>query len=259
MVFTIIIPTHERPLLLHRTLESLAAQTYRQFTAVVVADSSMYLPPHQDLATLPDYVYVLRGGQSGPATSRNMALDLVRSEYVIFLDDDDTFEPGHLQSLADILGRSRPDILFTDFKVIEEDRISFPPQRLNESALSIADVTVDSVFVRNRIPNSALVYRRKVVDAVRFDAALPIYEDWDFLLSCLKRHKLTHAPIDSLCIHKSYVAGVENQRRGNTQDEQIIPVMLALYKRHQAKNMATRLARQKLMADAGMALPIERF
>ena len=258
-MFTIIIPTHERPMLLHRTLQSLAAQTYRQFTAVVVADSSMYLPPHQDLTTLPDYVYVLRGGEPGPAVSRNMGLDLARSEYVMFLDDDDTFEAGHLQALADVLGRAKPDILFTDFKVVEEDRVGFPPQRLDETVLSIADVTVDSVFIRNRIPNSALVYRRKVVEAVRFDPALPVYEDWDFLLSCLKRHKLTHAPINSLCIHKSYVAGVENLRRGNSQDEKIAPVMLELYKRHRTKNMATRQARQKLMADAGMALPIERF
>ncbi len=260
-MFTIIVPTHDRPLLLRRTLQSLVAQTYKDFTVVIVADSSAYLPPYEELAQLAGrYVYLIRGsGIGGPAESRNMGLDIVRSKYVIFLDDDDTFEPDHLQSLADGIGNTSPDILFCDFKIRNEDRTVSPPQHLSTIDVSIADVTQDSVYVRNRIPNSCLVYDKSVVAPFRYDTGLIIYEDWDFLLDCLKGKKLGYLPVNSVVIHKSGATAPENMRRGNTHDEKIVEVMLLLYSKHAAPNQETRLARQALLAGAGVNLPIEHF
>ncbi|GGC71820.1 glycosyltransferase family 2 protein [Undibacterium terreum] len=259
-MFTVIIPTHDRPLLLRRTLQSLIAQTYKDFTVVIVADSSGYLPPYEELAQLTGrYVYVIRSGIGGPAESRNMGLSLVKSRYVIFLDDDDTFEPGHLQALADGIGDSSPEILFCDFKILNEDRTVSPPQYLSTMDVSIADVTQNSVYVRNRIPNSSLVYDSRIVMPVKYDTDLIIYEDWDFLLDCLKGRTLGYLPINSVVIHKSSATAPENMRRGNTHDEKIIEVMLHLYKKHPAPNAETRLARQALLAGAGVSLPLEHF
>lgn len=257
-MFTIIIATHERPLLLHRTLQSLINQTYQNFTVIIASDSAMHLPPYQDLPALPGkYMYLLHNDTAGPALSRNMGLNLLNSEYVIFLDDDDTFESGHLQSLADVLLHSPHDILFTDFKIAEEDRNTFPPKRLKETPFSIANTTVDTIFIRNCIPNSSLVYSRKVVETIRYDPTMTLYEDWEFLLACLNKHELVHVPVNSVVIHKSYIEGDENRRRGNSSDEQIIPVMLDLYKRHPAKNIATKIARQNLFSGIGITLRIE--
>lgn len=257
-MFTIIVPNHDRPLLLRRTLQSLAAQTWQDFKVVIVADSAGYVPPYPELAALHGrYVYVLRSGVPGPAASRNMGLALADSPYVIFLDDDDTFEPGHLQALAALIGADAPALLFCDFKVRNEDRTTQPPTELDTVAVSIADVTQDSTYVRNRIPNSCVAYRRDVLAAVRYDPAMEIYEDWDFLLACLSGHQLRHVAIDSVVIHKSRASAPENMRRGNTRDDKIVEVMLFLYKKYPAPNPATRLARQALMASAGVPLALE--
>ena len=53
---------------------------------------------------------------------RNMGLDLVHSDYVMFLDDDDTLEPDHLMMLSKMVDRSGKKITFCNFKIIEEDR-----------------------------------------------------------------------------------------------------------------------------------------
>lgn len=257
-MFTIIVPTHDRPVLLSRTLRSLIAQTFQNFTVVVVSDSSSYIPPYEDLVKLQGrYVYIIRSGVAGPAASRNMGLAVADSRYIIFLDDDDTFEPGHLQSLVDHIGETSPELLFCDFKILNEDRSKVPPEHLSTEAVSIADVTHDSVYVRNRIPNSCLVYRRDVVAAVRCETDLPIYEDWDFLLACLKGHQLRHVPVSSVVIHKSRATAPENFRRGNSQDEKIGEVMLLLYKKYPGPNIETRLARQALMASAGVPLALD--
>lgn len=260
MLFTIIIATHDRPLLLKRTLQSLIDQTCQDFRVVVVSDSASYLPPYPELAALDGrFVFMIRSGQPGPAVSRDMGMAVADGEYIIFLDDDDTFRPGHLAALQQRLQQDRPELLFCDFQVQQEDRTVSPPRALNCQSLSIADVTFDSVYVRNRIPNSCVAYRRDVLAGVRNDTELIIYEDWDFLLAAMAGRSLVHVATDTVVIHKSAATAPENMRRGNSRNENVVPVMLLLYRRHAAPNMQTRLARQALLASAGVVLDLSHF
>ncbi len=259
-MFTVIVPTHERPLLLSRTLRSLIAQTYKNFTVIVVSDSALYIPPYQELAALEGrYIYTIRSGVPGPAESRNMGLALAASPYVMFLDDDDTFEPDHLESLARHIGDAVPELVFCDFKICYEDRTTNPPAPQSMQGFSTAGVDRDSIYVLNRIPNSCVVYRQDVVADVRHTADLRIYEDWDFLLACLNGRAPIHVPVNSVVIHKTPPNAPENLRRGNTREDLVGPVMLDLYKKHPAPNMETRLARQALLASVGIQLGLENF
>ena len=256
-MFSIIVSTHDRPLLLRRTLASLSAQTYTHFTALVVDDSAAYVPPFDELAKLDGrYVYIVRSGERGPAQSRNMALQLVESDYVLFLDDDDTFAPTHLEQLAALLAPTRPAVAFCDFRVQHEDRSTHPPLPLGQDTISLRDVSADSLLVRNRVPNSCVAYRRDVLQGLRFATDLRIYEDWDFLLQVLQRHPLLHLETDGVCIHKSQATAPQNERRGNTRDDLIVPTMLALYRKFPVPE-PLRLIRQALLASAGVAVALE--
>lgn len=258
-MFTIIVPTHDRPTLLARTLRSLSVQTWRDFTVVVVSDSPRYVAPYAELQALAGrYVYVLRSGTPGPAASRNLGQRLADAPYLLFLDDDDTFEPGHLAALAARLQISQPPLLVCDFQVRNEDRSTSPPRALGSAEVSLADVTADSVFVRNRIPNSCVAYRRDILADIRHAPDLDLYEDWDFLLQCLRSHPLAHCASAGVVIHKSAADAPENMRRGNGSDDRILAVMLDLYRRHPAPNPETRLARQTLLASAGVPVALEQ-
>ena len=254
-MFTIIVPTHDRPLLLHRALQSLINQTFRDFTVIIVSDSARYIAPYEDLAALPGrYLYVLRNDSPGPAESRNLAIDLVTTDYALFLDDDDTFEPNHLESLAQAVTASKAELLYCNFKIIEEDRTATPPKRLAETRIDIPGVSRESVFVNNVIPNSCLIYSNKVLKSARFDPSLILYEDWDYLLACLKTCDLTYVPLHSVCIHKSYVAGAENIRRGNSNDEHLIDVTREIYRRHPAPDEHHHLLRLNRFRSIGIEL-----
>ena len=258
-MFTIIVPTHDRPALLARTLRSLSAQTWRDFTVVVVSDSSRYVAPYAELQALEGrYVYVLRSGNPGPAASRNLGQRLADAPYLLFLDDDDSFEPDHLAVLAARLQISQPPLLVCDFQVRHEDRSTSPPHALGSAEVSLADVTADSVYVRNRIPNSCVAYRRDILADIRHAPDLALYEDWDFLLQCLRSHPLAHCAGAGVVIHKSAADAPENMRRGNGSDDRILAVMLDLYRRHPAPNPETRLARQALLASAGVPVALEQ-
>jgi glycosyltransferase involved in cell wall biosynthesis len=261
-VFTIIIPTHDRPVLLQRTLESLIGQTCQEFKLVIVSDSATYVPPYQQLAHFGGrFDYVLRcSGRPGPAHSRDLGQSIASGEYLIFLDDDDTFQPDHLAQLQARLEIDRPEMLFCDLQVQFENRAVSPPELLGPThKVSIADVTDDSVYVRNRIPNSCIAYRRDVLEGIRNNPDMIIYEDWDFLLSALNGRTLTYLATDGVVIHKTDPNAPENMRRGNSNEGLVVEVMLELYQRHPARNMATRLARQALLASVNLHYELAYF
>jgi len=62
----------------------------------------------------------------GAAKTRDRGLDMVTTEYVAFLDDDDWFYPQHLHLLRDCLQREDADLVYPWFDV-EGGRDPFPP------------------------------------------------------------------------------------------------------------------------------------
>lgn len=261
-MFTIIIANHERPLLLKRTLASLIAQTCQDFNVIVVSDTPGFLPPYPELSQLAQrFTYVLRAiGPAGAGASRNLGLTLADAEYILFLDDDDSYRPDHLAQLKQRLLQDKPALLFHDFLIENEDRSVHPPRVLpGGRVMAIGDVTADSLYVRNRIPNSCIAYRRDVLHSVRNDTQLVIYEDWDFLLNAVQGHGLVHFAHHGVVIHKSEATSPENMRCGNSHDDQIVPTILEMYRRHPAPTLAIRQARQAYMSNAGMALDLSYF
>lgn len=256
--FTVIIPTHERPILLKRALKSLAAQTYQNFQVVIVDDSPAYIPPYEELVLLAGkYSFIIRSGMPGPAISRNMGVKVAESEYVIFLDDDDTFEPDHLASLAAAVADSSPEIIFTSYKVLLENRETTPPTPLGIQEMSISGIDKDSVFVRNQIPNSCLAYRLDVAQSAWHDPSMRIYEDWDYLLACLQNRNLTYVNCDSVIIHKTPSTSTENLRRGNSRLDLTVEVMFQLYKKFPGYSIEVKTARQVLLGSAGIEISLE--
>ena len=91
-LFSVVMPTFNRPRLLAEALRSLLAQTVDDFECIVVNDG--HVP-----VELPDderfHLIDGRGGR-GPAAAMNVALDRARGTFVTFLDDDDAYVPRRL-------------------------------------------------------------------------------------------------------------------------------------------------------------------
>jgi glycosyltransferase involved in cell wall biosynthesis len=90
-IFSIIIPTYNRPERLKTCLESLTHLNFPQekFEAIVVDDGSFQtlddiVNLFQDNLTL----HLLRQNNAGPATARNTGADRARGEFLVFTDDD---------------------------------------------------------------------------------------------------------------------------------------------------------------------------
>ena len=115
--FSIVVPTRNRPGMLRRALQSIAAQSFTDYEAIVVDDGS----GSENVAALRElgkelgarFVLLERDAaepRHGPNVARNAGIARARGEWVAFLDDDDYWcDPAHLEQANRCLSQ-RPGI-----------------------------------------------------------------------------------------------------------------------------------------------------
>ena len=260
--FSVLMATHLRPKLLRRALASLQAQTFQNFETIVVADAwdgDSALAAAELLR--PADRFLKRNGAPGPALSRNAALDLARGEWVVFLDDDDSFLPDHLQTVHAHAQDPTGQLLFSDCAIVTEDRSLPDIPTLSRQHLSLIGNNPDALWIKNFIPNHALVYRRSLLsDDCRFDAHLASQEDWDFLLAVLSRAMPRPFAGGGAVMHKDYVnPGTRRGTQADSNNSTVVLDFLHSYRRWPAPTKALKAQRQALLKDVGLDLPLVWF
>ncbi len=109
-LISILIPTRDRAALLQQTLDSIRAQTYPDWEALVIDDHSKDETPAQMQAASssdPRIRYLNLTDKSGAPAARNLGIAEARGELVIFLDSDDLLAPHCLQQRIDVISDQR--------------------------------------------------------------------------------------------------------------------------------------------------------
>ena len=108
MLFSVIIPVFNSSDQLRPCLDSLAAQTCADWEAVCVDDGSADMSPAilEEAAKSDSRIRVLQKENGGVASARNLALEHVRGEWIVFLDADDVLAPDTFS----LLSRARAQI-----------------------------------------------------------------------------------------------------------------------------------------------------
>jgi len=148
-------------------------------------------------------------------------------------------------------------VYYSDFIVINEDREANLIDYNSAVKFSLDGRHQHEVFVKNFIPNSALIYPAAAIKTKAFDATLILNEDWDFLLNVLQDCSLKYMPVLGPNIFKTDRS--RQDRRGSVNDHRLAEICLALYQKWPAPDEETRLARQNLFAASGITLPLELF
>lgn len=107
MKFSIITPTFKRAAQLARAVQSVQAQTYKDWEMIIVNDSPADPSYHSFASSIEDsrIHYHLNDRNRGVNFTRNSALDKVSadSKWVVFLDDDDYLSPDALETFSELI------------------------------------------------------------------------------------------------------------------------------------------------------------
>ena len=182
----VLIATSNRPELLARALRSVQRQTIAPARIVVVDDSDgNFQAPNQRLVEDAANAKYLRNSRSkGAAGAWNDGLDHLlrvtpdpRQLYVAILDDDDEWEPDHLQTCLDAVKSRQFDIVAAPLWRHEND--NGPKLRIPPESLDAADFLVGNP----NIQGSNLFCRLSVLlEAGLFDEWLPSCTDRDLCI-----------------------------------------------------------------------------
>ena len=98
-MISIIIPSHNRRILLHKILDALAQQTFPadQFEVIIVLDGCTDGSREMlDEIAMPFSLHVIAQEQRGASAARNHGAKQAAGELLIFLDDDIEPTPGFI-------------------------------------------------------------------------------------------------------------------------------------------------------------------
>ncbi len=217
---SVVIPTYNTAKYISEAVESVLAQTYRDFEIIVVDDGStdntyevikqchannvqevqlieVINPFERTKLTEPNqrtqqtkllYIYQTNGGR---ASARNTGIKAAKGKYVAFLDSDDLWTPGKLEKQVEIMeGNENIGFLFGDKQRFSDDGKIITSSMFARRGYDL-NFFGDPLFVRdpyrklleaNFIPTGTIILRRECFDrSGLFDEAIYV-EDWEFWL-----------------------------------------------------------------------------
>jgi glycosyltransferase involved in cell wall biosynthesis len=166
-------------------MRSVLNQTVRPLELIVVDDCSAH-PNESVVADAKgsglDIRYERLTGNSGASIARNIGAQQARSEVLMFLDDDDTWEPDKIETQLALLER-RPDAGWVYTGMLAVDDLH-GGKVLHASREHFSGNAWPHILFRNFIgPTSAVAMRAELFRRVGgFDPRLPALQDYDLWL-----------------------------------------------------------------------------
>jgi glycosyltransferase involved in cell wall biosynthesis len=178
---SIVIPVFKVTPYIAETLDSLRAQTYRDFEAILVNDGcpdtenlERVLEPYRD-----EIVYLKSGKWASISGSRNNGIEAARGRYVAFLDGDDKWAPDYLADQIGIL-EANPEIDLVAPNALMFGMPEWEGKPLTDPAKPSGLVSMKELITRETTLFVGVTARRdSLVRAGLFDPNVKGGEDWD--------------------------------------------------------------------------------
>lgn len=194
MNVSVIIPTHNRAPYLERSIESVLAQTYKDFVLFVVDDGSTDNTPSV-LARFENdsRVRVLKQENKGVSSARNLGIKNSISPFVAFLDSDDEWLPHKLETQIEA-AQKHPHIrlIHSDELWIRNNLEVKIPKKFDKSNNEILNRSLIQCLIS---PSTVLIKRDLLDETGHFDEELTVCEDYDLWLRILLKEDVHHIPL----------------------------------------------------------------
>lgn len=195
MMFSIIVPSYNRHTEIPALLASLTEQTVKNFEVIIVDDASVTpVEVNQDYG-FP--VQLIRNNPNqGAAESRNIGARAASQEWLLFLDDDDRFDPTKCEMLAAVIEQNpKVNFLYHPAKcVMVNEGFSYQTHPTTPDEISL-----DNMLLANKIGGMPMIAIKKAFFLALGGLAtdLKSLEDYEFVLKVSASPNLQAMRVDS--------------------------------------------------------------
>ncbi len=180
---SVIIPCYNQEKYIAEALDSVLAQTFKDFEIIVINDGSI----DNSASIIKDYVqeyphlirYIEQKNQ-GIIAARNNAIAEAKGEYIFPLDGDDKIAPECLEKLHDAMINKKGDVIYCDGEYFGERNGKIAHLKPSKFNMSLG----------NRVFVSALYRKSDWLKYGGYDEIMKDgYEDWEFWLNFIENNK----------------------------------------------------------------------
>ena len=251
---SIVVVTHNRSELLKRSLSSVLSCKKDNYEIILCADDSS----QETIEVAKEFLraqdsFVRIPSMKGPAESRNIGAKLARGKWIIFLDDDDTFDCEHIKKILDILPNEKNKVLYFNYEQIVEKREGSHFIPLARQFVDISKREPIDLLIGNFIPMHAMVFSAELTTNHSFDINLQSHEDWDFLIS-LYTSNVEFEWIDFG--NNSVVVHIDNSNTTRNRTANTALDYLSIYRRWPVKHFSIQQARANTLKSLGIGIDI---
>lgn len=192
-LFSVIVPTFNRPQMLEDALRSILKQTVSDLEIIVVNDAGQPVNEIiEKLNSAKNIKYIEHRQNKGLAASRNTGIKTAQGKYIALLDDDDLFYENHLHTALSYLNNGAK-VVYTDAVRATFARKNGQYELQERSVPYSIDFDRQKLLIGNISPVNCFVFERELaLRAGLFDESLSTLEDWDFWIRLSKLTDFRH-------------------------------------------------------------------
>jgi glycosyltransferase involved in cell wall biosynthesis len=184
-MISIIIPNFNRATLIGETLESIIAQTYKNWECIIVDDGST----DNSLKVIQDYInndcrfrFFQRPAfhPKGANACRNIGMDMSLGDYIIFFDSDDLMLENHIEKKLELIQSGDFDYIITKSEYFNNPRNINP---INYRDIENLPITADN-FITKKINWLTLdpIIKRNIAKQITFTEKSNSAEEYNYFV-----------------------------------------------------------------------------
>ena len=178
-LISVVVTCYNHEKYIEQCLRSVFNQTYTNIELIVLDDGSTDSSPQIIQEVLKDSPFDTKfetHENLGVVNNRNLGLELIRGDYLLFVDSDNYLDADYVEQLYSQLTETNADIAYCDL---------FNPEK-EEFYLKSREFDLTAFLNASFIDNCSLI-RRSIIGNTRYDEKLnrKKLEDYDFLLNLI--------------------------------------------------------------------------
>lgn len=210
---SIVIPVYNPGFFLREALESVHAQSFRDWELIAIDDGSRE-PLDWVTADFPR-VEMVRQENRGSSVARNHGVMRATGEFIAFMDQDDVWRPNKLERQVAVMEKEGSiGVCYCDLELIDKDGHPMPSLGSRNHADSNVEYSVAldpdkpdpagglsplhlSLLHFSRsfvVPSTVMIRRTCLADSGLLDPFIPFSGDYDLLIKLGARHKVARIP-----------------------------------------------------------------
>lgn len=203
-LISVIVPVYKVEKYLHKCVDSIINQTYKNLEIILVDDGSPDNCPQicDEYAKKDSRVKVVHKQNGGVSSARNVGLENATGEFIAFVDSDDWLELTMYEKLMQKQMQNFADLVFCRFNTVVSDNVI----KINENDLSNFCLTNDIKYFLNVSSNKVndqgienikekvlpsiwrCIFKKDLFVSVKFDTNIIYMEDLLFLINILNKN-----------------------------------------------------------------------